>query len=190
MDVFALRNRLIGDYASYIQSFINISDERIRSHVDHELREGLLWPNPLLQLNPNFEPGPRADELVANGTLHSLCDSIFRLKPIDAPSKPLRLHKHQADAIEAAQSGDNYVLTTGTGSGKSLAYIIPIVDHVLRRACPEHSRRGSGKGIQASVRPENAADFKKRFGSRGVYMRIAASMTEQEGNELLKKLGK
>ena len=42
-----------------------------------------------------------------------------------------------------AKAGGNYVLTTGTGSGKSLAYIVPIVDHVLRR--------GSGKGIQAIV---------------------------------------
>jgi hypothetical protein len=72
-----------------------------------------------------------------------LCRRIFRIKSADAPEKPLRLHKHQADAIEAARSGDNYILTTGTGSGKSLAYIIPIVDHVLRR--------GSGKGIQAIV---------------------------------------
>ncbi len=42
-----------------------------------------------------------------------------------------------------AQAGANYVLTTGTGSGKSLAYIIPIVDHVLKR--------GSGRGVQAIV---------------------------------------
>jgi len=35
------------------------------------------------------------------------------------------------------------VLTTGTGSGKSLSYIVPIVDHVVRR--------GSGQGIQAIV---------------------------------------
>ncbi len=35
------------------------------------------------------------------------------------------------------------MLTTGTGSGKSLAYIIPIVDFVLRQ--------GSGKGIRAIV---------------------------------------
>ena len=35
-------------------------------------------------------------------------------------------------AIEAAGTGGSYVLTTGTGSGKSLAYIIPIVDPVLR----------------------------------------------------------
>lgn len=40
---------------------------------------------------------------------------------------------HTAElAREAARSGPSYVLTTGTGSGKSLAYIIPIVDRVLR----------------------------------------------------------
>ena len=35
------------------------------------------------------------------------------------------------------------MLTTGTGSGKSLAYIVPIVDFVLRE--------GTGKGIRAIV---------------------------------------
>jgi len=44
----------------------------------------------------------------------------------------LTFHRHQRDAIEAAASGGSYVLTTGTGSGKSLAYIVPIVDRVLR----------------------------------------------------------
>ena len=47
--------------------------------------------------------------------------------------KALRLHQHQEDAIRTAQRGESYVLTTGTGSGKSLAYFIPIVDDVLRR---------------------------------------------------------
>lgn len=143
MDVFALRDQLIGDYADYIQSFINIRDARIQAYVDQELRSGLLWPEPLLQLNPSFEPGPWIDELVDRQVLHPLCRQIFRIKPEGKPDNPLRLHKHQADALVAAQSGDNYVLTTGTGSGKSLAYIIPIVDHVLRR--------GSGGGIQAIV---------------------------------------
>jgi len=41
------------------------------------------------------------------------------------------------------------VLTTGTGSGKSLCYFIPIVDHVLKQ--------GPGKGIKAIiVYPVNA----------------------------------
>jgi hypothetical protein len=99
MDVFALRNHLISDYAAYIESFVSISDEHIQAHVDHELREGLLWPDPLLQLNPCFEPGLWIDDLVANETLHPLCRRIFRIKPTGAPEKPLRLHKHQTDAI-------------------------------------------------------------------------------------------
>jgi ATP-dependent helicase YprA (DUF1998 family)/very-short-patch-repair endonuclease len=143
MDAFALRNRLVDDYSAYIRSFITIRDPRIGQVVDDELRNGLLWPDPLLQLNPSFEPGPWIDDLVASGRLHPECRSIFRIKPEDKPDKPLRLHKHQAEAVEAAASGDSYVLTTGTGSGKSLAYIIPIVDFVLRH--------GSGQGIRAIV---------------------------------------
>ena len=143
MDVFALRNRLVDDYASYIESFITIRDDRIRQYVDDELRNGLLWPEPLLQLNPSFEPGPWIDDLVASGRLHPECQSIFRIKKPGQADKPLRLHTHQGEAVQAAASGDSYVLTTGTGSGKSLAYIIPIVDFVLRK--------GSGKGIRAIV---------------------------------------
>jgi len=82
---------------------------------------------------------------VGNGALLSECAKVFRKgkKDQDRVGKPLRLHRHQADAIKVAASRRNYVLTTGMGSGKSLAYIVPIVDHVLRR--------GSGKGIQAIV---------------------------------------
>ena len=53
--------------------------------------------------------------------------NIFRLPN----GQELRLHKHQKEAIEAARTGQSYVLTTGTGSGKSLAYIVPIVNKVL-----------------------------------------------------------
>jgi ATP-dependent helicase YprA (DUF1998 family)/very-short-patch-repair endonuclease len=143
LNVFELRNRLTGDYASYVRSFIRLSDPRIAAHVDDELDQGLLWPDPLLQLNPSFERGPWIEDLVAQKALHPECSQVFRAKSEDGPSKPLRLHRHQADALEAAASGDSYVLTTGTGSGKSLSYIIPIVDHALRN--------GSGKGIQAIV---------------------------------------
>lgn len=144
MNVFELRDRLIDDYRAYIQSFIQIRDQRIREYVDQKLQEGLLWPDPLIQLNPAFEPGEWIDDLVATGTLHPECARIFRKKATpDDRGQGLRLHRHQADAVRAARDGGNYVLTTGTGSGKSLAYIVPIVDHVLRH--------GTRKGIQAIV---------------------------------------
>jgi ATP-dependent helicase YprA (DUF1998 family) len=145
VDVFDLRQRLVDDYANFTRSFVVIRDEQISARVDEELAGGLLWPHPIVQLNPAFEPGGMIDELVDEGVLHERCRQIFRRdKNAENPDgQPLRLHRHQREAIEAARRGGNYVLTTGTGSGKSLAYIVPIVDHVLRA--------GTGRGIQALV---------------------------------------
>jgi ATP-dependent helicase YprA (DUF1998 family) len=134
---------VIGQYGSYISSFINIREERVHHHVKAELDEGLLWPDPLLQLNPSFAPGGTIADLVGAGLLHPLCTRIFSRKEPGKMPVPLTLHQHQRRAVEAAAAGDSYVLTTGTGSGKSLSYIIPIVDFVLRH--------GSGQGIRAIV---------------------------------------
>lgn len=65
MDVFELRNRLIRDYAAYVSSFIQIRIGRIREYVDRCLQGGLLWPEPLIQLNPSLEPGLPIDEMAA-----------------------------------------------------------------------------------------------------------------------------
>ena len=145
MDVFNFRDRLVADYQSYVRSFIQIRDPKIREHVDQHLGVGVLWPEALIQLNPSFEFGEKIDDLVHQGILHPECSRIFCAgkSPTESRGKPMQLHRHQADAIRAAQTGSNYVLTTGTGSGKSLSYIIPIVDHVLKR--------GSKRGIQAIV---------------------------------------
>lgn len=151
MNVFDLRNRLVGDYASYTRSFIKIADPRIVSHVDEALDAGAFWPEPLLQLNPTFLQGGTIDDLVGEGVLHSECSRIFRIDKSDGnhTGKQLLLHTHQREAILKAKEGKSYVLTSGTGSGKSLTYIVPIVDHILRR--------GSGRGIQAIiVYPMNA----------------------------------
>lgn len=150
MDVFALRNDLTDDYARYIQGFIRIRDPRIQETIEREIRDGLLWPQPLVQISPSFEPGGWVDDLVASGLLHPECGRVFRAgKGEAAGERGIRLHRHQVDAIQAARTGESYVLTTGTGSGKSLTYIVPIVDHVLRN--------GSGRGIQAIlVYPMNA----------------------------------
>ncbi len=141
MDVFELHRHLI---AAYTKSFIRIRDARIRQAVESEIARGLLWPEPLLQLNPAFEPGATIPELVAEGVLHEECGRIFRIKKHDADyGKPLHLHRHQEQAVRIAAGSHSYVLTTGTGSGKSLSYIIPAVDYVLRN--------GTGRGIQAIV---------------------------------------
>jgi ATP-dependent helicase YprA (DUF1998 family) len=144
MNIFEYRRQLIEQYAAYTRSFIHIKDTELSSFVDSRLDSGVLWPEPLIQLNPSFEPGESIDSLVERGELHDECGRVFRIKSdSDSFGQPLRLHRHQSDAVAIAREGHPYVLTTGTGSGKSMAYIVPIVDHVLRR--------GSGRGIQAIV---------------------------------------
>jgi hypothetical protein len=45
VNVFDLRDRLITDYAESVGSFITLRDERIRAHVDEQLKAGVLWPD-------------------------------------------------------------------------------------------------------------------------------------------------
>lgn len=151
MDAFGIRDRLIDGYRSFTEGFVEIQDERIRNEVEKLGDQGRQWPDPWLSLNPSFKTGGSVEELVARGILHAKCADIFRPKKdmADRGATSITLHKHQSDAVEIAAQRKSYVLTTGTGSGKSLAYIVPIVDRVLRA--------GSGKGIKAIiVYPMNA----------------------------------
>ncbi len=149
MDVFALREKLTEDYFSYASSFVRIRDERITEKFEDSLKDCVFWPSPLIQLNPIFASGGTVADLIADGWLHPECERIFRKGKAEGAGQTIRFHRHQRQAIEIARRGHHYILTTGTGSGKSLAYIVPIVDHVLRR--------GKGQGIQAIiVYPMNA----------------------------------
>ena len=145
MDAFKVHRDLIGDYQAFTEGFVNARDERVAEVIEALSADGAQWPDPWLSLNPSFASGGTIDDLVAAGLLVPENSRIFRRKRdhADRGTQTFTLHRHQRDAIEIAADGASYVLTTGTGSGKSLAYIVPIVDRVLRQ--------GSGKGIKAIV---------------------------------------
>ncbi|CAN7165154.1 DEAD/DEAH box helicase [Microbacterium foliorum] len=152
MDAFRVHRELIEDYRRFTEGFVGASDPKIRQYLAQQSAEGRQWPDPWLSLNPSFASGGSVDELVREHTLHPDAARVFRVKkdPADTgENTPIVFHKHQRDAIETAATRKSYVLTTGTGSGKSLAYIVPIVDRVLRE--------GTGKGTKAIiVYPMNA----------------------------------
>lgn len=64
MNVFNLRDRVVQDYESFVRSFLAIKDIRIDELVSDELSKGYLWPDPLIQLNPCFEPGESFKDLI------------------------------------------------------------------------------------------------------------------------------
>ncbi|MEZ7004595.1 DEAD/DEAH box helicase [Streptomyces sp. AD55] len=67
---------------------------------------------------------------------------------------------HQARAVEHALDGDSVVVATGTASGKSLAYLVPVLSALLDGAGPLAPRDGRG----AAADPGAGA---RRAGGRG-----------------------
>ncbi|MDJ0534658.1 MAG: DEAD/DEAH box helicase [Xenococcaceae cyanobacterium MO_207.B15] len=123
LDIFKLRDEVIGDYRNYIESFLEIRDPNIDRFVQEALNKGLLWKDPLIQINPAYKKGADIDALIKEGILHSECKKYF-------PS--FHFYYHQEQAFRCAKKNEPYVVTTGTGSGKSLSYVVPIINDLLQ----------------------------------------------------------
>ena len=127
LDVFALRDSVVDEYSRFATSFTTIHAGDILEQVETIYAGDRYWPEPLIQINPTYRRSTDVDALVANGVLAPGCADIFR-----ADGKALSLYKHQEQAIALATEGESFVVTTGTGSGKSLCFFVPIVDQVLK----------------------------------------------------------
>ncbi len=143
MDVFNLRDTLVEDYQRFARSFTTIRADDIRSQVELAYQGGRYWPDPLVQLNPLFQPAEDVDTLVRQGTLHSDTGRIFRTDDRSATGagSPLTLHTHQRQALALAGQRESFVVTTGTGSGKSLCFFIPLIDAILRAKARDNTPR-------------------------------------------------
>jgi ATP-dependent helicase YprA (DUF1998 family) len=151
MSVFDLHSSVLGDYRDFVRSFFTVADERAREFIDRELVEqARLWPEALLQVSPSYARVATVDALAEQGAVLSETAAIFRTdsgspyeilelnerggqQAANSQGHPFHLYQHQVGAMELARQGKSYVVTSGTGSGKSLTYFLPIVDAFLRR---------------------------------------------------------
>ncbi|MGL5078216.1 MAG: DEAD/DEAH box helicase, partial [Waterburya sp.] len=104
-------------------SFLEIRDRRVAKFVQQELDKGYLWSDPLVHINPAYKQGAAINTLIDEGVLHSDCKKYF---------PDFRFYYHQEQAFRCAKRNEPYIVTTGTGSGKSLSYVVPIIDDLLR----------------------------------------------------------
>jgi ATP-dependent helicase YprA (DUF1998 family) len=136
VDVFDLDRTLVADYASFARSFTQIRALDIRDQVDAIYAGRRFWPEPLITVNPHFERAISVEALVRDGSLHPDVARVFR---VDGQS--ITLYRHQIQAVAKATARLSFAVTTGTGSGKSLCFFIPIIDAAIRARASGQERR-------------------------------------------------
>ena len=137
-DPFKIYELLCDSYIRYIQTIMGFNSEKLEKERDKLLREkGLLFQEP--RFEPIF-PYPSSEktlsELCLNSQLPSELGEFLAeggdegLAPIDRP-----LYKHQVEAIKASViDGKDVVVTTGTGSGKTECFLLPIFSYLIKES--------------------------------------------------------
>lgn len=117
-------------YHRYLRTIYPFQDATLRDQFWQALDEpDRLLKGPLLEVSPPFEAGRTIAQLVHDDVLHPsfrrLCSAAL---PFDRP-----MYRHQDQAVvHLTQRHRNLIVATGTGSGKTETFMIPILDHLLR----------------------------------------------------------
>ena len=189
MNPFAVLEEVQEAYLSYVHTFQKFNNPAIRDWVAERVRKGtLLWKEPYIQLSRDFERGQTFSQLVDEGLLHPDTPKCFTGTRGDRGAELIQLYQHQSEAIRAIQGGHNTVVATGTGSGKSFCFGVPIVSKALRL-------RGKGiAGIKAViVYPMNALansqyeDFAQRLAGSGLKLGLYTGDTKTSPDEALEQ---
>lgn len=142
MNIIKLYDDLKSSYKSYLESFVVIKDNRIDEEVTKAIQTEKLWPEALIQFNPTFEKGVGVHELMSKGLpIHKDLELFFANS----------FYKHQQDAIELGCQDKEFIVTSGTGSGKSRTFMATIFNYILN-----HEDVCKDKTIAIIVYPMNA----------------------------------
>jgi Lhr-like helicase len=184
LNIFDLDDSLVTRYAAFARSFSVIQAPEIKEQIEAFYAQGKFWPDPLITINPRFRPGKSMDALAASGDVAPELASIFAGGP---DRTPLMLHRHQESAVAKARNRESFVVTTGTGSGKSLCFFVPIVDAIVRAR-----RNGEAPGTRTRaiiIYPMNAlansqwGEIRKYIEDSGLADNLCPTVARYTGQE-------
>jgi ATP-dependent helicase YprA (DUF1998 family) len=138
LDPIATSGKLDAVYRRYLASLLPVRDPIIGSNLLRAIEQSEFTKGPFLEATPPYRTGASIRELVALGALD---ESVLEL---DGPELPVErpLYAHQEKALRKARSGRNLIVSTGTGSGKTESFLVPILADLLEQNAA--SRLGPG----------------------------------------------
>lgn len=153
--ILASRN-IKDEFVDYISTLFHIADPDYAKKFTEALRaEGAVTKGPYLDISDSYKPGKSLREMMDNEVISSLFGELEGSVPDREKELQLNrpLYLHQETAVRMACQEQNLVITTGTSSGKTECFIIPIINHLLR----EKEQRPLTSGVRAIlVYPMNA----------------------------------
>ncbi|HZP92169.1 MAG TPA: DEAD/DEAH box helicase [Burkholderiales bacterium] len=118
---------LIAEYRSFIKSSYRLADLRLREQFERHVEGAeVLVKGPYVTLARDFALGTPLAGVLGSGCGHP------QLVRLNWPFGGAPLFAHQEAALRAAESGRNVIVKTGTGSGKTEAFLLPVLSGVLR----------------------------------------------------------
>lgn len=120
LDVSALPHTVVEEYERFATSFTRIHAQDVRDQIAALYAGARYWPEALLQINPDYQPGLNVEAIVTDGKLHPSCADVFRAAPDVDAGRGDTLHLHERQPVDIATLGESDVATMGTGSGESL----------------------------------------------------------------------
>lgn len=116
-------------YLDYLKTIKPFQDDKLRDEFARAIEaKDMLVKGPLLQIALPYQKDESLHDLVSEGLLSSRFEQLC--SPALDYDRPL--YSHQVKAIRKAVSGRNIVVSTGTGSGKTEAFLVPILNYLLR----------------------------------------------------------
>ncbi len=114
------------DFIRYLLTEYSLRDSHLRYAFKQLLDQvGNVWQTPYLEGSQPYESGQSIRQLVGQRALHP---NIVNLLPSDR-----LLYKHQESAIRSVvEQNQNIIVATGTGSGKTECFLIPMLDMLLK----------------------------------------------------------
>lgn len=132
--ITAARNIRDG-FVDYITTTFHFADSEYQAAFKHALaEEGAVARGPYLDIGGSYETGNSLDKLIDMGEASPLFKELEHAPESKKELKLSRpLYLHQEEAIKKINAGKSLIVTTGTGSGKTECFLIPIVNHLLRK---------------------------------------------------------
>ena len=117
-------------YLDYLETTFALSNSELHQNLVGELKKtGRFSKGPILEATPPFETGSSLQDLIEEDLLSS---EFANLRAKELPLEQ-ELYIHQEKAIrKLVQNKRNVIVATGTGSGKTEAFLIPILNYLFR----------------------------------------------------------